>query len=49
MKKLLWKKQRNNRAKRYYKNNKGVLKKKARNKYRELSENKRYKERVWKK
>ena len=39
-----------NRAKDYYENNKNELRVKARNKYRELSEDKkRYKERTWKK
>ena len=42
-----------NRAKEHYKNNKEVLKEKARNKYKELSDEqeniKRYKKRVWKK
>ena len=36
-----------NRANEYYKNNKEVLKEKARNKYRELSEEEKYKKRVW--
>ena len=38
-----------NRANEYYKNNKEVLREKAKNKYRELSEEKKYKERIWKK
>ena len=39
-----------NRAKDYYKNNKEVLREKARNKYRKLSkEEKKHKERIWKK
>ena len=39
-----------NRAKDCYENNKDVLKEKAKNKYRELSEEKKiYKERIWKK
>ena len=36
------------RAKDYYQNNKKVLRDKARTKYRELSEEKKYKERIWK-
>ena len=36
-----------NRANEYYKNNKEVLKERARNKYRELSEEEKYKKRVW--
>ena len=39
-----------NRANEYYKNNKEVLRERAKNKYRELSEEeKKYKERIWKK
>ena len=39
-----------NRAKEYLENNKEVLREKARNKYRELQdEEKKYKERIWKK
>ena len=39
-----------NRAKDYYKNNKEVLREKARNKYTKLSkEEKKHKERIWKK
>ena len=39
-----------NRAKEYYRNNKEVIREKARNKYRESSdEQKKYKERIWKK
>ena len=39
-----------NRAKDYYENNKALLREKAKNKYRELSEEeKKYKERIWKK
>ena len=38
-----------NRAKKYYENNKKVLKDKIRYKYRDLSDGKRYKERIWKK
>ena len=37
------------RAKNYYENNKEVLWEQARNKYRELSEEEKYKKRVWKK
>ena len=38
-----------NRAKDYYENNKKLLRERAKNKYRELSEEKIYKERIWKK
>ena len=39
-----------NRANEHYENNKEVLREKAKNKYRELSEEeKKYKERIWKK
>ena len=38
-----------NSAKDFYKNYKERLKEQARNKYRELSEEKKYKERIWKK
>ena len=38
-----------NRAKEYYKNYKEVLREQARFKYRELIDEKKYKERVWKK
>ena len=37
------------RANEYYENNKDVLREKAKNKYRKLSEEKKYKERIWKK
>ena len=36
-----------NRAKDYYENNKELLRERAKNKYRELSEEKKYKKRVW--
>ena len=38
-----------NRAKKYYENNKKVLKDKARDKYRDLSDEKKYKGRIWEK
>ena len=38
-----------NRENHYYENNKEVLRGKARNKYRELYEEKKYRERIWKK
>ena len=38
-----------NRAKDYYENNEELLRERAKNKYRELSEEKKYKKRVWKK
>ena len=38
-----------NRANEYYKNNKEVLRERAKSKYRELSEEKKYKERIWRK
>ena len=39
-----------NRVNKYYENNTEVLREKAKNKYRELSEKeKKYKERIWKK
>ena len=38
-----------NRANEYYENNKEVLTENAKNKYRELSEEKKYKGRIWKK
>ena len=39
-----------NRPKVYYENNKGLLRERAKNKYRELSEDeKKYKKRIWKK
>ena len=38
-----------NRAKDYYENNKELLRERAKNKYRELSEEEKYKERIWKK
>ena len=38
-----------NRTKDYYENNKKLLRERAKNKYRELSEEKKYKERIWKK
>ena len=52
MKQLIIKKNRDvilDRAKKYYENNKKILKEKARDKYRELSEEeKKYKKRIWK-
>ena len=38
-----------NRTNEYYENNKDVLREKAKNKYRELSEEEQNKERIWKK
>ena len=38
-----------NRVKKYYQDNKKILKEKVRNKFRELSDEQKYKKRIWKK